>query len=176
MNLIRSCFGFAKRRNSLRSVRGSVAVEAALIFPAFLLLLMGTIEFCLIFGAQALMESAAYRVSRLGKTGYVGAGLTQAETVTQLMVSQLSSFGSLIDTGKLVTSQTVYNNFANIGNAGLAGYGEAQDVVVYTISYPWKIITPVNGILQYMGGAKIGNENGVLNLNARIVVRNEPYH
>ncbi|MBW7837723.1 MAG: hypothetical protein H3C28_13935 [Sphingomonadales bacterium] len=50
---------------------------------------------------------------------------------------------------------------------GASGLGNAGEVVVYTVSYPWRIITPL--ISQFFGA------NGVLNLSARTVVQNEPY-
>lgn len=175
MGVFLSGIGGLKRRVCNCAQRGVVAVEVALILPAFLLLLMGSIEVCLIFGAQALMESAAYSVSRLGKTGFSEAGMTQAETINQKMNDRLQVFGSLIDTSHLITTQTVYDSFSSIGAGGVSGYGSDKQIVVYTISYPWKIVTPINGIIQYMGGTRLGNNNGEINLNARIVVRNEPY-
>lgn len=50
---------------------------------------------------------------------------------------------------------------------GEAGYGDSGDIVVYTISYPWPVTTPVLG--EVMG------TDGVLTLTSRIVVKNEPY-
>lgn len=153
--------------------RGSVAVEMALLMPVFLLLFMGSIETCLMLGAQTLMESAAYNTSRLGKTGYSASGQTQAQTVNQTMVTELQSYG-LIDTTRLTTTETSYNSFASIGAGGTAGYGTEEQIVVYTITYPWKLVTPINGLLQILNLGSIGTD-GVINLTASIVVRNEPY-
>ena len=50
---------------------------------------------------------------------------------------------------------------------GAAGIGGASDVVLYTISYDWKIFTPLMA-------AFIGN-NGLVKLSASVVVRNEPF-
>ena len=50
---------------------------------------------------------------------------------------------------------------------GLAGLGGAGDIVVYKVSYPWKIYTP---FLQNI----LGN-NGIFTISASSVVKNEPY-
>ena len=159
-----------------KAERGSVSVEMSLLLPVFMLLMMGSVEMCLMWGAQALMENAAYNTSRLAKTGFITSGQTQAQTVSQLMTNELQSFGTLIDVTKLITTETAYSSFANAGSGsgGTSGYGTEQQIVVYTITYPWKIVTPINGIMQSMGMGSLGN-NGIINLNSNIVVRNEPY-
>jgi hypothetical protein len=48
---------------------------------------------------------------------------------------------------------------------GKAGLGNPGDVVVYTVTYPWPIMTPLMKPI-------IGNS---ITLTARSVVRNEPY-
>lgn len=50
---------------------------------------------------------------------------------------------------------------------GADGMGNARQVVVYTINYPWRIMTPLIG--KFMG------HGGVIDLSARTVVQNEPY-
>ncbi len=159
--------------------KGSVAVEFALISPAFFLLLMGFCELCLMEGAQQLIENAAYNTSRLAKTGYVESGMSQEQTVNQLLVSKLSSFGSLIDTSRVETKAANFNNFSSsYGEGGASGYGTAQQIVVYTISYKWVIFTPM--MCSALGNACTvqtvdGTDKNVVNLISTIVVRNEPY-
>ncbi|MDA5193918.1 TadE/TadG family type IV pilus assembly protein [Govanella unica] len=50
---------------------------------------------------------------------------------------------------------------------GADGLGNAKQVVVYTVTYPWTLKTPFIG--------RVMGNNGVLNLSARTVVQNEPY-
>jgi hypothetical protein len=50
---------------------------------------------------------------------------------------------------------------------GSSGSGNAGDVVVYTVSYPWTITTP---IMSSLIGA-----NGTYAITAHAVVKNEPY-
>ena len=133
---------------------------------------MGLVELCLMEGAQQLLESAAYNTSRLAKTGYHTDTQTQAYLINQLMIKELSSYGSLIKTTQLVTTQNVYNSFHDIalGN-GAGGLGDTSEIVVFTISYTWKIFTPI--MCSALGSTcKTGN---IVNLTSRVVVRNEPY-
>lgn len=160
-------------RLTKQRVKGSTAVEMAMLAPAFFLLMIGLTEFSLVLTAQQLLENAAFNASRLAKTGYVASGSNQAATILQIVTNELSSFGTLIDTSKLVTSSTSYNSFSGIGTGGTAGYGTAQQIDVYTITYPWKLFTPMMG--QIIGTWDSGTASWVVNLTSRIVVRNEPY-
>ena len=149
--------------------KGAAAVEMALIAPVFFLLMIGITELCLLMAAQQLMENAAYNTSRLAKTGYSASGQTQSQSVNQIMVSELQSFGTLIDTTKVTVTEAAYNSFsaAASGNGGASGLGGSTQIVVYTISYPWKLFTP-------MMSALIGS-GGTYTITSHIVVRNEPY-
>jgi Flp pilus assembly protein TadG len=147
--------------------RGTTAVEMALIAPVFFMLIIGITETTMIETAQQLLENAAYNTSRLAKTGFVTNGQTQAQTVSQIMTQELQSFGTFIDMTHVTMTSTSYNSFNNIGSGGTTGMGNPEQIVVYTISYPWKLFTPMIGSL-------IGT-NGAITLTSRIVVRNEPY-
>ncbi len=50
---------------------------------------------------------------------------------------------------------------------GATGAGDSDDVVVYTVSYPWRLFTPLIGSF-------FGND-GIVTLTARSVVKNEPF-
>jgi Flp pilus assembly protein TadG len=157
---------FGRRRDAAR--RGATAVEMALIAPVFFLLLMGMVEICLMEGAQQLLENAAYNTSRLAKTGYISSGQTQAQTVSQILTTELQSYGTLINTLNVTMTAADYNSFsAAAAGGGASGYGAQQQIVVYTITYPWQLFTPMLSTL-------IGT-NGIVNLTTSIVVRNEPY-
>jgi len=155
------------------SRKGSFAPEFALLAPPFFLLLMGVVELCLMEGAQQLLESAAYNTSRLGKTGFHEEGKTQADAINQILVRELSSYGALIDPLLVTTTQASYSSFSGSGGGGggAPGYGDAEEIVTYTISYPWRIFTPL--MCAAMGSAC--GTGRIVNLTSKIVVRNEPY-
>ncbi len=150
--------------------KGATAVEMALIAPVFFMMLMGVTETSLIMLVQHLLESATFNASRLAKTGFVTEGRTQLETVMDSLNTQLGHLSPLVDVSKLSMISTSYGNLSQIDQPeqGTEGLGTAQEVVVYTISYPWKFFTPMIGDI-------IGDENVRVQLTSRIVVRNEPY-
>lgn len=151
--------------------RGLSALEFALIAPVFFMMLIGVTEMSLVMLATHLIESATYNASRTAKTGYIEAGKTQLETVMDVLNYRLGSLAPLIDVSKVTTTYTAYGNLSSIGQPEQGednSLGTAEQVVVYTVSYPWKVFTPMIGNL-------IGDENGIITLSSRIVVRNEPY-
>lgn len=150
-----------------KSRKGIAAVEMALLLPVFFFMLIGVIEMSLMFTAQQLLENASFNASRLAKTGYVSSGSTQMQTIMQVLTQELQSYGTFINTGNITLSGTAYNSFSSIGTGGTTGLGAAQQIVVYTVSYPWKLMTP-------MMGAVVGT-GGIVTLTSTIVVRNEPY-
>jgi hypothetical protein len=154
--------------------RGSVAVEFALLSPLFFLMLLATVEFCLMFGAQQLLESATFNASRLGKTGYVEVGKTQQETVNQVLFNELSSYGSFFDVARLVMTAETFSTFSGaVAGGGGSGLGSAEEIVVYHIAYPWEIFTPI--VCDALPGCYETTSGSFVNLKTSIVVRNEPY-
>lgn len=173
---------------------GVTAIEFAVIAPVLILMLFGILEFALIMLVTNMMESATAISSRLGKTGYSAAGISREETI---LASIRERAGELIDPAQLVITSKFYEQFDQIGDAepwndsnhngtpepgeytdingnghydadmGLAGYGNADDIVVYTVRYPWGITTPIMREL-------IGRD-GVYTITTHAVVKNEPY-
>ena len=171
---------------------GLTAVEFALIAPVFVLILMGIVEFSLVMFATSVMEGATSASGRYGKTGYTAPNSSRQEQIVATIVSRTSG---LLDPAKISVTTTVYPSFDSIsqeepyidsnhngirdtnetyndvnGNgqwnsSGVAGLGNANDVVVYTVSYPWQIFTPI--ISNFLGNIMI--------LSSRTVVKNEPY-
>ncbi len=179
-------------KNLARDSDGVTAVEFALIAPVFVLILMGIIEFSLVMFVSSVMEGATSASGRYGKTGYTAVGSTRQE---QIIAAVAARSAGLLDATKITINTTVYPSFDSIdqeepyidsnhngthdigetytdvnGNAvwdsfGVAGLGNANDVVVYTVSYPWVINTPI--IANFLGSTII--------ISSRTVVKNEPY-
>jgi TadE-like protein len=177
----------------LRSARGVTTLEFAFIAPILFLFIMGIVEFSLIMFVLATMESATDFTARTGKTGYTAAGLSREQTIINSIQSRTA--GLLDPTKIVITytiypsfnnvngpepfTDTNHNGvydegepFVDInGNGvwdadmGAAGLGNPGDVVVYNVSYPWHIMTPIVSVLTgdpYM-------------LTVRTVVKNEPF-
>lgn len=174
---------------------GVTAIEFAILAPVLFLLLFGIVEFAVIMLVTNIMENATSISSRLGKTGYVEATLSREETIRQSVINRA---GNLIDPLNLTITSKYYEQFDQIGDAepwndvnhngiaevgeytdingngqydadmGLAGYGNAEDIVVYTVRYPWHVLTPIMREL-------IGDAQGEFPITAHAVVKNEPY-
>jgi Flp pilus assembly protein TadG len=160
---------------SLRSLRnrfrkGVMAVEFAVLAPVFFMLFTGLIETSLIMLVQHLLENATYNASRLAKTGYADGERTQLETIMDVLVREMGSLNPLIDVARLNFSSAVYDDPTGIGDPeeGEEGLGTGGQYVVFTVSYPWHVFTPLIGDI-------IADQNGIIRLSSRIVVRNEPY-
>ncbi len=168
------------------------AVEFALITPVFMLLLFGIIEFSLIMYVTSVMEGAVSYSSRYGKTGYTAAGSSRQ---AQIIAAITQRTAGLLDASKITIVSKVYPSFDSIskeepyidsnhngtrdtgetytdvnGNgqwdsSGVAGLGNANDIVVYTVYYPWTINTPIIGRFF----------NNTIYISSRTVVKNEPY-
>jgi Flp pilus assembly protein TadG len=169
-------FSYFRFKNLLcrKRTQGTTAVEMALIAPVFFLFMIGMVEMCLIEAGQQLLENAAFNTSRLAKTGYTANGKTQSQTVNQILTNELQSFGTLFDTSQVTLTAVAYNSFtaASGGNGGTNGMGTPEQIVVYTVTYPWPLFTPMMGAII---GHRDNSGKWVVNLTSQIAVRNEPY-
>jgi hypothetical protein len=180
---------------SISDDTGVTAVEFAMVAPILMLLLVGIFEFGLIFAADIFLKDATNDAARTGRTGFVAEGSTQDEMVLGMVRQETgilmdpdkitiestayAGFDKLkkpepfIDANKN-GKRDDGENFTDVnGNGkydtdqGRAGYGGANEVVLYTVSYPWRLFTPLVG--------KLVGTDGVLTLTATAVVQNEPY-
>jgi hypothetical protein len=177
--------------------RGVTAVEFAFTLPILLFFTLGITEFSTIFMAQNMLENATNTASREGKTGYVKSGLSREaflllliqERIDKLMdpskitmdtqvykaLNQVNepepytdrNHNGRYDTGETFTDTNGNGHWDPDGAYAEEGYGNAGDVTVYTVSYQWKVMTPLLSEI-------LGN-NGIVTLSSRILVKNEPY-
>lgn len=170
-------------------------IEFAFIAPVLMLFICGIVELSLVMYVQSVIEGATTLTSRLGKTGYIEGGQSRETTImnalqeragkflepskvtiTSKFYGQFDQIGDeepYIDTdhdGQHDAGETYTDvNGNGIWDADMAeqGYGNANDIVVYTVAYPWRINTPM--IAQFVG------DDGQLTLRSSAVVKNEPY-
>lgn len=173
---------------------GIAALEFALVAPVFLMMLFGFMEFALIMTVNVLLDNAVSDAARYGLTGFALSGVSREQAIldiiedrtgimldpNQLEISTLvyQSFDQIgveepyVDdngNGEFDEGET-YDDVNGNGNwdpdMGANGAGGAGDVVVYTITYNWPLLTPVAGYIA---------EGGSIPLSSTMVVRNEPY-
>lgn len=192
MPFITPCKKFLRRLR--RDNDGVTAVEFAFIAPVLIVMLMGTIEISMMMFAQNVMENATFQASRTGKTGFVAASQTQEQTIrakldemggslldpTRLSITSesYSSFGTVDQPEPFIDANAngvrdSGENYTDVnGNGqydmdqGAANYGGTGDVVIYTVTYPWQIFTPIVGTF-------LGQDS--FTLTSRTVIKNEPY-
>jgi hypothetical protein len=182
----------ATLRALLRCDRGATAIELALILPALLLFIIGSIEAAIILFIGSSIESAVLEASRYGITG-TEVGMSRQERIMQIVEDR--TYG-LLDMDTVDMETLVYDSFEDIGkpepltdgngngswdegeafidvngngvwdeDMGEAGLGGGGAVVVYRLSYPWGVVTPM---LQQVLGRSVTHVSS-------IALKNEPF-
>jgi Flp pilus assembly protein TadG len=169
------------KRSFARSRSGATALEFAIVAPAFLLALVGTLEVGIAYGAQASLQNAANAAARMIRTGQVQSGsLTQqqfrtlicnnvqpllgCDTNLQIDVESYSGFGTANFSAPLLADGTL--------NPALSKYqpGNPCDVVLLRVFYKWQVITPLISPLM------ANMPNNTMLMSASAAFRNEPYN
>ncbi len=181
----------------LRDRQGVAALEFALLGALIVTLAVGIIEFAMILFVNTLMEGGLREAARYGVTGFSGGAATRQEAVLAIVGQHTRglvdieevSLETLVYPGFAEVGQPEPFTDAN-GNGsydgapaepftdingngvwdsdmGAAGLGGPGDIVLYTLSYDWPLMT---GLLDGVIGT-----DGRMPLDASIVVRNEPF-
>ena len=185
-----------RRLRKFGSAEGGVtAIEFAVVAPVMCILIMGIIEFAVVMMVYNVMEGATATSARTGKTDYIDGSGTRQQTILDQITARAGSL--LDPTKLTVTTKyykqydqigdpepyvdTNHNGqydpgepFTDINGNGVwdadmgqSGFGSAGDIVVYTVSYPWPISTPI--VSSFIG------TNGIFTITTHAVVKNEPY-
>jgi Flp pilus assembly protein TadG len=189
-----------ERKNILKSSSGATAVEFALVaFPLFVLL-MGIIEYSLIYFASSVIENATNVGSRLAITGNLNSGDTrvaQGETRSEMIRNNIIRRASgLLDESKLsITCTNLGSNFNGIPSNAFGSHscgapvdtsscdetqsgnnnpGQGGQIVVYNVAYCWNIITPLGGLINGMINSQSNFPEQIL-LQSSLVVQNENF-
>ena len=189
MTLAARCQRFCHRLKA-DAIKGSAAIEFALVAPVFFILLMGTIETGVIFFAQATLQNAVNDTARLVRTGQTGCyttsgGNCQAMTQAQfrtLLFSEASVLLQDCNGASLQFDVSAYpSGFSNASNSSpldgggnlptltVFNVGAACDVVLVRAFYKWPVVTPV---LDWFLVNMAGNAHLIA---AAAAFRNEPY-
>jgi hypothetical protein len=178
-------------RNGRLDDRGSAAIEFAFVIPIMLLLTFGVIEMGMIMATLTTMEGGLREASRYGITGQAPSDQARIDKIKAILkqhtlalvdfneadfqvrtyesfatVGQMAQYNDLDMDGECDEDE-VLDPDQNCGPLGVAGAGAGGEVVSYSVTIPWHMLTPFVGEM-------IAGEDGVLPLTATIVVRNEP--
>ena len=175
---------------------GASIVEFALVAPTLVLFVIGVIEVAMILFVNTLLEGSVREAARYGITGYVMQGFDRSEiirnivsqntiglvdmdrleleTITYPSFSAIGKPEPFTDTNGNGTRDggEAYNDVNGNGQwdaqMGVADAGGPGDIVVYTITYDWPLLTTFLGDLL--------GRNGLIKLRASYAVRNEPWN
>ncbi|MFM9889703.1 MAG: TadE/TadG family type IV pilus assembly protein [Rickettsiales bacterium] len=154
---------------------GTTAIEMAIVLPLVMTLIMGIIEFGIMFHLSSLMTYAGNEAARLGKTGDTY-GYSNAECVANNNCREQLTLKTVHDRmkdwvhddGSLVVTQKSFGSFADLGASGTSGAGSGGQIVVYTVTLNWKLLTPLVGQI-------IGGEDGTIPITTQVLVKNESF-
>ncbi len=175
--------------------RGASAVEFALVAPTLVLLLLGILEFSLLMAAEVTLSNAVAEVARFGITGQTGTDKTREELIREqveqaaegLFDSSLLEFETLVypdfssvgrpepfndengngmrDPGE--SYEDLNGNGQWDADMGVPGAGGPDDIVLYRVRYPWRLMIPVF--------RPFFPPDGEVEIEASLAVRNEPF-
>lgn len=142
------------RRTARRSQRGAVLVEAALVLPVMILIVVGILEFGLLFTSYSTTTASTRSGARLAATNYAPAGAVvtaQRDALTQIALStsaDLKVLNNGVPIGMVVykvsTSSTDGAPTGGFPGANMAG-GCTSDCV----RFAWN---PANQRMEYASG------------------------
>lgn len=189
---------FARRARALKGDQdGAAAIEFALVGPVFLLTVIGLIEVSMMILVSVLLEAGIRESARFGLTGRAGdGGLTREEQIIQtvrdttlglveLEASQIQTFvyQNFSDIGQpeTFTDEAPFNGEYDVGEAyddangngqwdpdmGTPGAGASDEIVLYRVNAQWEALTPLFAPLM--------GEDGLIDLEASVAIRNEPF-
>ncbi len=131
------CYSRSSRRRSFaRSEEGMAVLEFALIATPIILLLMGSIEFGLIFFGTSVLNGATDAGAQAGKA-------TLPEVNVKDLIKQRA--GGLFNPNNIGIAITAYPSIVALTSDtnGTPGTGTTRQFVKYDVTYSWNIITPV---------------------------------
>lgn len=168
---------FRGRLRRWRDDGGATAVEAALIMPVFLYLLMGIIEMSLLFYTTTVVDGAVHAAGRQIRTGQAQ---LSGDTLNTFKVSLCNSLGAVYDCNDITLDVRSFSTFAsvsipieydddgNIINTQFSVGGSSQ-IQAIRATYTWTFYTPMIGF--YFGSAGANTRQ----ISTTTVFRNEPY-
>jgi hypothetical protein len=175
-----------------RDEQGASALEFGLIALPMVLLMGGLLEFAVLLTAASMLDSASLQAARYGATGAQPTAGTREEMIRQIIqertfglvrmdelkidtkayrsfdrIDQAEGFDDANGNGQYDDGESFDDVNGNGGwdeDQGTPGLGNAEDIVVYEVRYPWPGIT---GLMK-----PIVQD---IELSSSIPIRNEPY-
>jgi Flp pilus assembly protein TadG len=162
--------GMMKLTRHMRQFRcnqeGAALIEFVFIVPMLLWLIMGILEYGIIFHLRSLATNAGNEAARLGKTGYLYGSEGSREALIEDTVEQYLE-PWMGDTAPVQVESESYGAYGSIGRNGTRGTGSGGQVVLYEVTYYWTIVTPFLGTFLRAGDR--------MPITARALIKNEEF-
>ncbi|HEY7290474.1 MAG TPA: TadE/TadG family type IV pilus assembly protein [Vicinamibacterales bacterium] len=147
----------------LRDTAGTNMIEAAIIAPLLLLLSFSIVDFSGVFYVWLALENGVSQATRLAVTGNTVADPTNP-------AAQLDRQNSVIQAMRAATPTLTLDNGAFafstlVGNTWTPGFAGAGQVGKVSVTYTWRIMTPIisrfftNGQIQITANSAMKNES-----------------
>lgn len=149
----------------LRDEHGVTMVEFAVVAPVLLMLMMGIIEFGVVYHLQSLATNASNQAARLSKTGGMY-GDASGNRLTLIKDSVAKTMAAWFPETVPQVKATCYSGFGGAGSDGSGNACGSNQVALYEITYTWHTLTPVLGQIFTQGEVPI---------SVRVMVKNEAY-
>ena len=122
---------------------------------------------------ETIMDTLKERASLFLNTDYVSIDALSVSTRTYAGFDDINEPEPFVDANANGVRDDG-ENFTDINGNGVwdedrggSGYGSAGEIVIYTVTYPWPLFTPL--VSQFIG------TDGIFTLSSRAVVKNEPF-
>ncbi len=154
----------------VRRQEGATLVEFALVFPVVLVVLLGGLEFFFVLFLRGVVETSLHETARQAMTGSVyGQTGDRSEILLDGMRSRLGMV--LRGDQDYELSTDVYDTFQSVrGGSRLtptASFGNAGQIVRYTLTYDYDYMTPLGMLADGLGQG--------IRITSSVFVRNEDF-
>jgi Flp pilus assembly protein TadG len=149
----------ACRERKLRASRGQTLLEFALVFPMFLMLICGVVDFSHVFYAEMTVQNALRQAGRFATTG---------NHLQDSNGNNLSRVSSIITTAQQAAPGFDFSQINISSVAGGAGSaGGPGDIVTISLSSAVPMLTPIM--------APFFKPNGAYSFTVSVTFKNEPF-
>ncbi|MYM30293.1 TadE-like protein [Duganella sacchari] len=149
----------------LRRQRGSAVVEMAIVAPVAFLLLIGVIEYSILFYTTLAMQYAVREGARYAITGRTDkdpATSNQQRYLAVIQAIKSNSMGMYDSVNPVISVNGT--SYASSSAYSATMFGNAGDIVVLRLDCTWKLATPIvaaffpNGEYKFTVAATMQNE------------------
>jgi Flp pilus assembly protein TadG len=178
-----------------RCRRGVTALEFGFVAPLLIITTLGVVELGMMLFVSALLEGGMRQAARFGITGYQPAGVSREVQVRTVLDKNMAG---LVSADDITFSQTVYENFNQIGQPepyddenGNGSYDSGESFVDVNGNGTWDSDMGIPGVggpgdvVVYTAVVnwplftpvfnRLFGDKGSVTLSASMVVRNEPF-